>query len=247
MDDEIEQECLRVMRECEEQARGWGLDVCVRTFAELGIPSDGHVVGRYVAEALPEWGLAGGVAAVDVATAIQFSNPVDRLASWTCHELGHSAVDVFERQVLSDCLEPCHEQMRHALRVPTGPAQLSESGRPVYCGHEWPFVRALVHLQFRMQTAGTWVSDQWSFPGSDYGLSSLSRYRDALGGEPEFMADRPIIEVMKRKSPAAFLRLWNEDLARAAGRAAPAEKIPGSSRRYFLNAHSSEEPSSAKS
>lgn len=240
MDDEIEQECLRVMRECEEQARGWGLSVAVRSFEGLGIPSNA-AVGLYVSRPLPEWCEKLPVCAVDLRAALALSNPPDRLAAWVAHELGHAVVDAFERAVLPEYPEPNPGELKRLLEVPMTPSLMIQCGLPSHCGHEWPFIRALVHVQFRMQAAGVWVCDQWSFP-SDYGLASLSLYRDKLASEAELMADLPIVAAMQARAPESFLELWRADIARAAQK-----NSLGSSRRVDSLCHSSEEPSSAKS
>lgn len=214
-DEWIELECRRVLEKCEHLANTWGLSVAIRSFEELGIPGDRGAAGFFIERPLPQWDVHNAVVAVDLKAAIQLSDPVCRLSSWISHELAHASVSALEH-----CTIPCEPHDASAIAAgianPAVPVELLRRELPPWTGHEHVFIRLLCITVFRLRAAGISVSDVWAFPSGDYMLSPLAWYRDALGPEPERMQDADIVEAMTTKAPAAFLRLWREDVARAA-------------------------------
>lgn len=84
-----------------------------------------------------------------------------------------------------------------------------------WAGHEAPFVRALVHIAHRMAGMGFPSLPEWSLNHRAYNLSSLKRYRAALGDEPHKLSWVPLNEVLSRQAPESFSKLWANDVVRS--------------------------------
>lgn len=89
--------------------------------------------------------------------------------------------------------------------------------------HESQFTRACLNIVHRANVAGFNTNiNNLTVAGERYGLSRAARYGEALGDEPEALADVPISEILLTPAPAAFLDLFARDCAawHAAQRAA---------------------------
>lgn len=87
-------------------------------------------------------------------------------------------------------------------------------GHP-WTGHDHRFIRALLHLHHRMESRGHVVYLPAAFQSAVYGLSPIENYRDALGMECQQNDWRPIQEALSGRVPAAFDRLWADDVVRS--------------------------------
>ena len=79
-------------------------------------------------------------------------------------------------------------------------------------GHEWPFIRLVMHLAHRAATLGVDVTARDVFDARDYELSPTHRYVAALGDEHARLATRPITTISQEPLPAAFVALWEADV-----------------------------------
>ena len=79
-------------------------------------------------------------------------------------------------------------------------------------GHEWPFIRLVMHLAHRAATLGVDVTARDVFDARDYELSPTHRYVAALGDEHARLATRPITTISQEPLPAAFVAQWEADV-----------------------------------
>ena len=84
---------------------------------------------------------------------------------------------------------------------------------PAYFGHEASFVRIALHLCHRASRHGAAIGPGAVCAGYRFGLSPAFRYQDALGDEPDRMADWLISDILAAQPPPAFSGLWTDDLA----------------------------------
>lgn len=239
---ELESEAAAALHRCEELAQTWGLRVSVRDSRRVpGLPMR-ECAGLFVPSVdAAEFGIAAGcgLAAVDVSSMLGLFDPVGRCASTAAHEVAHAIQDALET-------------MKHgpALKMPGDytptiwtPSKLAVAGMPVWAGHDSTFLRACVHVAFRLWAGGLPVSLAWTVHHEAYGLSPLSWYYSELRREAEELEGLPIASALQEPPPAAFSALWAADVARAAA----AKKNPGSSRSLISLCLTSEEPLSEKS
>lgn len=237
----IESEAAAALERCEVLAAGWGLSVCVRDSREVPELQLRGCLGMFVpAVDASRFGirLGAGLAAVDVQQLLPLSDPVGRVVSVAAHEVAHGAADA-----VSEIEFPQLPSDPEAQPKIWTPSKLAGIGRPAWLGHGVEFLRACVHVVYRLRCAGLTPEERWCFAPDVYGVSSLERYTQALQGEPERLAKLPIVAAMQGPAPGEFLKLWRGDVERAAAKISPS----GSSRRCFLIGHYSEEPSSEES
>lgn len=84
--------------------------------------------------------------------------------------------------------------------------------QPIWSGHDFRFIRAMVHVHYRMKQRFHAVQLHFAFNHNLYGVSSAGEYRKALGDEPKRLAHLPIREALKRPFPAAVGKLWTNDV-----------------------------------
>jgi hypothetical protein len=78
--------------------------------------------------------------------------------------------------------------------------------------HGLYFIRICLHLMHRAKALG--VPHIVPVAGFQYGLSPGWEYRDALGDEPERCRSMTFTEIQEQPKPAAFAKLWNDDVNR---------------------------------
>jgi hypothetical protein len=88
-------------------------------------------------------------------------------------------------------------------------------------GHAWQFVRACLHLHYRL---GADAPPLWDvFDGGNYGLSDIMDYQDRLGVEPISQTTWPFSEIIKTDPPKPFIELFARDVRRWFSRLAEKE------------------------
>lgn len=125
-----------------------------------------------------------------------------------CHLLPH-------REPM-DCPVATREAIRaafdHAVKLSTvdNPAPVV---KPWGIWHRDDFIRRTLHLSYRSEhLAGEWVPlPCFRAAGRPFRLSLLSRYRRALGDEPEQLRDKTFSEIEQTPPPEAFVELWLAD------------------------------------
>lgn len=129
----------------------------------------------------------------------------------TVHELGHILSFSSPFRVPAAGIEAT----LRCLGEPPGPdfdrfaaADARRTVKP-WADHGAEFVRIVLHLQHRARRLGVPVCPIAA--GADYGLSSLDRYREALGNEPERFARLAFSEIKRLPPPRAFAALWEYD------------------------------------
>ena len=132
-------------------------------------------------------------------------------ASIVVHELAHvldrpapySIAPVDEEPA---CLATRSRAVGEAVARPDRLADLAPE-----TGHEWPFVRAVSHLEHRARELGVALDPFTLLPHSFYGLSALRYYRCALGDEPARMAGASFAEIATHAPPAGLRWLFDDD------------------------------------
>lgn len=132
------------------------------------------------------------------------------MQAYALHELGH----ILNRpKPYRDCSGVSPERIQFERLVLADVLRCAPAADlPAYFGHEASFIRIVLHLRHRAELAGVCIAPALPFFGYSYGLSHASRYLAALGDEPANMTRCPFQTILATQVPAAFSRLWNEDL-----------------------------------
>ena len=127
------------------------------------------------------------------------------------HELAHcsdmwpGALPVYPASAADIALE-VQSQVKLPPRDWHGPNKL-----PTWHGHADRFLRALCHVQFRMESIGLNVASHLAFPDAFYGLEPLDCYVADLVDELEARQGEPIGSILKTAPPRLFSELWRID------------------------------------
>lgn len=82
-----------------------------------------------------------------------------------------------------------------------------------WIGHDWRFIRNLLHLAHRANAAGYSLHiDDVRCGGITYRLSPAWQYAEALGDEPARFMYQPFSNIVAEEPPAAFLALFDRDV-----------------------------------
>jgi hypothetical protein len=127
------------------------------------------------------------------------------------HELAHILVRP-ALYVKRDCVGP-DRLLFETLVVADAVKRDGPANRPAYFGHEAPFIRTALHLRHRAEVCGVRIAPALLCAGYGYGLSHAERYAIALGDEPERMTGALLRDILAADPPAAFSRLWKQDLS----------------------------------
>jgi hypothetical protein len=127
------------------------------------------------------------------------------------HELAH----ILDRPALfADRTYADPERLQfEALVVADVTGRPSRLDLPTYFGHEASFIRIALHLCHRASRHGVAISPGAVCAGYRFGLLPAFRYQDALGDEPDQMADWLISDILAAQPPPAFSQLWTDDVA----------------------------------
>ena len=128
------------------------------------------------------------------------------------HEYGHVLQTGWRHELALEEL-PAYivgaESMAEA-QLAQPPAPLTERPWP-FAHHGAVFLRGVLHLHYRLRAA-LGIRFEPSFEADTYSMSSLWRYRSAIGDEPERMVDVPLQEIHGTLPPERFRELWKDDL-----------------------------------
>ncbi|GEM_PF-1945227 len=126
-----------------------------------------------------------------------------------CHELAHlvSRPGPQENKINIEALKPVVAKPWRSWPAHCGPL--------LWAGHDYRFIRTLVHIAYRLSSQGFLVDREASFSHRTYGLSSLSKYATALADEPSRLDWIPIAEVLATPMPQSFQKLWTHDVVRS--------------------------------
>ena len=80
-----------------------------------------------------------------------------------------------------------------------------------FCRHAWQFIRTAAHCCHRASLAGIDVEPSRVFGDARYGLSPAVDYVAALDVELSTCEDMSFAEILRRKLPEQFARLWQAD------------------------------------
>lgn len=84
---------------------------------------------------------------------------------------------------------------------------------PPYAQHGDSFIRTCIHVAYRACLLDVYARPSGLCAGARYGLSPACLYAEALGDEPERLAEASFREILARPPPDAFAALWNQDVA----------------------------------
>lgn len=90
---------------------------------------------------------------------------------------------------------------------------LQEINLPSWCEHNADFIRAALHLHHRATRAGYDIPLTSVVHACEYEISPISRYAAVL--QPELQATAPdtlILDLVATDPPAAFAKLWCDDV-----------------------------------
>ncbi len=131
------------------------------------------------------------------------------------HELSHVAsLPLLESETTDDAPDLTRATSDALGAMAAAPPTYAED-RPIqWQGHDGQFLRLLLHCAHRIKPlAGEFLpGDCWLDPHK-YGLASREdQFRDALGAEPERLANVPLTELATVLPPESFIDLWNADV-----------------------------------
>ncbi|MFO1007333.1 MAG: hypothetical protein U0929_15335 [Planctomycetaceae bacterium] len=125
------------------------------------------------------------------------------------HELGHIA----ELDVTTElCSQWGSVELERTLATPwrTWPAHAG----PRWAGHDFRFIRGLLHVIYRIESRGLKILPGLAFDPRCYGLlSTIEELEQSLGDEPSRNSWRPIADVLAEPAPVEFLELWGRNVA----------------------------------
>jgi len=144
-----------------------------------------------------------------------FPEDVDVAAmSTVLHELAH----ILDRPSPVDLQSlPSDDRIEFETMVIANAARHEHRPLPTpYFGHEEPFIRITLHLQFRAALVGVVTIPNLLCAGRRYGLSHAHRYMEAIGDEPADMLQLPFAEITRTSPPESFTHLWLRDVSQYA-------------------------------
>ncbi len=141
------------------------------------------------------------------------AHPQDSLVGVALHEMAHA----LDWPTLFTADDIGGQTVRH-VRTSLFTQMVSSPDEPYHpsprAGHDWRWIRCLLHLIHRMDLLGWNASLPIAMDREFYGYSSLAEYRTALQGEPARLADLSFTAIRAIDPPQSFLDLYNDDLAR---------------------------------
>jgi hypothetical protein len=96
----------------------------------------------------------------------------------------------------------------HAMNEPVPATE----ARQRFVQHDDRFLRAVLHLRHRAGRLGVPLAPDMIVPDTQPMLWSPTRYRIALGDEPDRLRGVPIRTILSMDPPADFVRLWADEL-----------------------------------
>ena len=156
-----------------------------------------------------------GVAALASGRFIVLSSEFDgrdadfEMNALVCHELAHlvSRPGPQENKINIEALKPVVAKPWRSW-----PAH---RGQLLWAGHDYLFIRTLVHIAYRLSSQGFLVDREAAFSHKEYGLSSILNYTAALADEPSRLDWIPLAEVLETPPPESFQKLWTHDVVRS--------------------------------
>lgn len=121
------------------------------------------------------------------------------------HEAAHCAV--------SDMKPLDSESEAVTAMVQTSWRQWPAHTGSAWNGHDARYIRSLIHIAHRVQNRGSIGSLPMAFNHKLYGLSAAEKYAEALGDECRSKDWLPLNEVLAKKMPDEFVKLWMSDVA----------------------------------
>lgn len=86
------------------------------------------------------------------------------------------------------------------------------SGLPPWCGgHDYQFVRRVIHLSCRAWELGYEFLAAYLAAGEQYGMSPIAHYAYQLRDEPYQMLGASFAEIEASPLPDAFMQIWRKD------------------------------------
>jgi len=131
------------------------------------------------------------------------------MTALVCHELAHlvSRPGPQENKINIEALKPVVAKPWRSW-----PAH---RGQLLWAGHDYLFIRTLVHIAYRLSSQGFLVDREAAFSHKEYGLSSILNYTAALADEPSRLDWIPLAEVLETPPPESFQKLWTHDVVRS--------------------------------
>ena len=131
------------------------------------------------------------------------------------HEIAHALINSRSSVNRMACDVDHALGPEYAAKVETA-AEVEKAFRdvefPKWFAHESDFIRAALHLHYRLWQRGHWTTPGGMFIGGDlYGVSDGMDYRERLIDELESEIDTPIVELLTTPAPEGFTELWKRD------------------------------------
>lgn len=172
-------------------------------------------LSRLVEAKLP--GRFTGDRATVVLNETQFSDRFDDddlryLNAIVAHELAHccdmwpGALPVYPASAEAIALE-----VQSQVKLPPRDWHRGPNKLPTWHGHQDRFLRALAHVQFRLNQIGLNVDSFLAFPDQYYELEPLPCYVADLESELEARQREPIGQILASEPPRLFSELWRID------------------------------------
>lgn len=167
----------------------------------------------YLADHIPNYRGRGPCMVINDVALTSDLHPADLryvVPALVVHELAH----ILERPTLYEDrtgVDPERIQFE-ALVVADAGTRPPRVDLPAYFGHGESFIRTALHLCHRAETAGVSIRPGAICNGFRHGLSHASDYQEALGDEPERMANMLFREILASLPPPEFTHLWTTDV-----------------------------------
>lgn len=164
----------------------------------------------------PGWRGRGAAAVInDIALANDWADAEDFELAFllvALHELAH----VLERDQLYRARpDASPERLIHetlVLAQAVAEPEPAAPQTPPFQHHGDSFIRTCIHVSYRANHLNVPARPSGLCAGSRYGLSPAYQYGEALGDEPEQLAEAKFRDILARPLPDAFVQLWNQDV-----------------------------------
>jgi len=127
----------------------------------------------------------------------------------SCHEFGH-ILTIGDRTFETTLPQSELEQIASDSMLPG--ATMGRISGPAWRGHDLNWIRATLHIAYRLEQLGYSVDYSQGFNFADYGYSGELVYMKLLSDEFRSLEEMPIREVLGTRAPDGFIHQWASDV-----------------------------------